>query len=44
LSDFLIYAQLRYNNPNDMSKENSIFIVEGVVFQGSIKAPNECRD
>ena len=29
------------NNPNDMSKENSIFIGEGVVFSGSIKAPNQ---
>jgi cytoskeletal protein CcmA (bactofilin family) len=29
------------NNPNDMSKENSIFIGEGVVFKGSIKAPNQ---
>jgi len=29
------------NNPSDMSKENSIFIGEGVVFQGSIKAPNQ---
>jgi cytoskeletal protein CcmA (bactofilin family) len=28
-------------NPNDMSKDNSIFIGEGVVFSGSIKAPNQ---
>jgi cytoskeletal protein CcmA (bactofilin family) len=29
------------NDKNDMSKENSIFIGEGVVFSGSIKAPNQ---
>ena len=29
------------NHPTDMSKENSIFIGEGVVFTGSIKAPNQ---
>ena len=28
------------NDKNDMSKENSIYIGEGVVFSGSIKAPN----
>jgi cytoskeletal protein CcmA (bactofilin family) len=29
------------NDKNDMSKDNSIFIGEGVVFKGSIKAPNQ---
>jgi cytoskeletal protein CcmA (bactofilin family) len=29
------------NDQKDMSKENSIFIGEGVVFKGSIKAPNQ---
>jgi cytoskeletal protein CcmA (bactofilin family) len=29
------------NDQKDMSKENSIFIGDGVVFSGSIKAPNQ---
>ena len=29
------------NDQKDMTKENSIFIGEGVVFKGSIKAPNQ---
>jgi cytoskeletal protein CcmA (bactofilin family) len=29
------------NDRKDMSQENSIFIGEGVVFKGSIKAPNQ---
>ena len=29
------------NDQKDMSKENSIYIGEGVVFSGSIKAPNQ---
>ncbi len=29
------------NDKNNMSKENSIYIGEGVVFTGSIKAPNQ---
>ncbi|MFM2426177.1 MAG: hypothetical protein RL707_3 [Pseudomonadota bacterium] len=29
------------NDQKDMSKENSIFIGEGVVFKGSIKAPSQ---
>ena len=28
-------------DPNNLAKENSIFIGEGVVFSGSIKAPNQ---
>ncbi len=31
----------KMNVKNDMSKENSIFIGEGVVFTGAIKAPNQ---
>lgn len=34
-------SKKKMNNPNDMTKENSIFIGEGVVFKGSIKAPNQ---
>ena len=29
------------NEKSEMSKENSIFIGEGVIFKGSIKAPNQ---
>jgi cytoskeletal protein CcmA (bactofilin family) len=29
------------NDQKDMTKENSIYIGEGVVFSGSIKAPNQ---
>ena len=28
-------------DPNNMSKDNSIYMGEGVVFSGSIKAPNQ---
>jgi cytoskeletal protein CcmA (bactofilin family) len=29
------------NDQKDMTKENSIFIGDGVIFKGSIKAPNQ---